>query len=157
MELKEQIIDAWHIHNRILYYLMDAIPEAALAGVSASKGRSVGQMLGHIHNVRLMWLEAAAPALMTSVSKIPATKKDVIEKTVVRAALEASEKAIETLLQQGLESGRVKGFKPHPMAFYTYLTAHEWYHIGEIGMTLTQAGYPLDQKVAYGIWEWGVR
>ena len=155
MELYEQLIDTWHIHNRLLYYLMDAVPEAALVGVSASKGRSVGQMLGHIHNVRLMWLEAAAPDLMSSVTKIPASKKDVIEKSAVRAALEASEKAIETLLKQGLESGRVKGFKPHPMAFYTYLTAHEWYHIGEIGMT--QAGYPLDQKVSYGLWEWGVR
>ncbi|MEZ4671803.1 MAG: DinB family protein [Anaerolineae bacterium] len=157
MELNEQIIDSWHIHNRILYYLMSAIPEEALAGVSASKGRSVGQMLGHIHNVRLMWLEAAAPDLMSAVSKIAAGKKDTIEKAAVRAALEASEKAVELLLQRGLESGRIKGFKPHPMAFYTYLTAHEWYHVGEIGITLTQAGYPLDQKVSYGIWEWGVR
>lgn len=32
-----------------------------------------------------------------------------------------------------------------------YLIVHEWYHIGEICMVLKQAGYPLDDKVAYGL------
>ena len=54
MELIEQIIDSWHIHTRITFYLLDAIPEEALAGISASKGRSVGQMFAHVHNVRLL-------------------------------------------------------------------------------------------------------
>ena len=74
--LAEQFLDTWAIHNRILLYLLTEIPEEALAGVSASGGRSVGQMLAHVHNVRLMWLEASAPDLLATVSKIPAKKKD---------------------------------------------------------------------------------
>jgi uncharacterized damage-inducible protein DinB len=38
-----------------------------------------------------------------------------------------------------------------------YLISHESYHRGEIGIILTQAGYKLDQKIAYGMWEWGKR
>jgi len=33
--------------------------------------------------------------------------------------------------------------------------AHEWYHIGEIGMTLTLSGHKLDYKTLYCIWAWG--
>jgi uncharacterized damage-inducible protein DinB len=38
-----------------------------------------------------------------------------------------------------------------------YLCAHEGYHRGEIGVILHQAGDKLDQKTAFGLWEWGVR
>lgn len=151
----DQTLDTWNIHNRILRYLLDAIPHEALGGVSASGGRSVGQMLAHIHNVRLMWLEVSAPELMATVQKIPARKKDDFTKDQLGNALEASRQAMETLFRQGLEKGKIKECKPHPMACFGYFLAHEWYHIGEIGMTLTQAGFPLDDKVAYGIWEWG--
>ena len=157
MDMIEQVIDSWHIHTRIIFYLLDAIPEEALAGVSASKGRSVGQMFAHVHNVRLMWLESAAPTLMAGLSKIPADSPDNLSKAALKSALEASTDVIEKLLQQAFEAGKVKGFKPHPMAFYSYLIAHEWYHVGEIGMTLTQAGHKLDKKIAFGLWEWGVR
>src|SRR5690349_21182904 len=157
MELFEQIIDSWHIHTRITFYLLDAIPEEALAGVSASKGRSVGQMFAHMHNVRLMWLESAAPKLMEGLSKIPSDSPDNLSKAALKSALEASTTVMEQLLKQGFEAGKIKGFKPHPMAFYSYLIAHEWYHVGEIGIVLNQYGHKLDQKTAYGLWEWGVR
>jgi uncharacterized damage-inducible protein DinB len=86
MELAEQFVDAWKIHNRILSYLLDAVPAEALSGISASGGRSVGQMLAHIHNVRLMWLEVAAPDLMPGLEKIPARKKDDFTKQQLQSA-----------------------------------------------------------------------
>lgn len=157
MNLAEQFVDSWHIHNRIVYYLMDAIPPEALSSVASSGGRTVGQMLAHVHNVRLMWLEVSAPKLMEGLAKIPARKSDTFEKVQLRAALEASEAAMAALFQSGFESGKIKEAKPHPAAFYSYFVAHEWYHIGEIGITLTQAGFPLEDKIAYGIWEWAKR
>jgi uncharacterized damage-inducible protein DinB len=153
--LNEQLVDSWNIHNRILLYLLDNLPQAALAGVSASKGRSVGQMLAHIHNVRLMWLEVSAPDLMAGVSKLPGRKTDSFDLKTLREALVASAQVMATLLQRGVDTGKIKGAKPHVMGFYSYVIAHEWYHVGEIGMTLTQAGFPLEDKVAYGLWEWG--
>ena len=53
--------------------------------------------------------------------------------------------------------GKVKNFKPHVTAFLGYMISHESYHRGEIGIVLAQSGYPLDQKISYGMWEWGVR
>ena len=154
--MDEQLLDTWNIHSRITLYILDAINSEALSGVSASKGRSVAEQIAHIHNVRLMWLKAAAPDLMDGLAKIE--KEEVIDKEVLNRSLQQSGRAIEALLRRGIEAGgKIKGFKPHATAFLGYLIAHESYHHGEIGMILGQSGHPLDKKVAYGMWEWGVR
>jgi uncharacterized damage-inducible protein DinB len=153
--IEDQLLDTWNIHNRINLFLLDAIPPEALTGVSASKGRSVGEQFAHIHNVRLMWLKTAAPELMEGLEKIE--KEAAVDKTLLMRSLDESGRAVEMLLQKGIESGKIKSFKPHPAAFLGYLISHESYHRGEIGIILTQSGHPLDKKVSYGMWEWGVR
>src|SRR5438046_10766519 len=116
----KQFLDAWEIHNRINLYLLEAIEAEHLSDHSASKGRSVGEQFAHMHNVRLMWLKAAAPDLLTGLNKIE--KKQASEKKLLRKALFDSGKAIGTLLGQSIEAGeKVKGFKPHAVAFLGYL------------------------------------
>ncbi len=146
-------IETWTINNRMVLYVFDAIAPDALEGVSASKGRSVGAMFVHLHTVRLMWLEVAAPELMGGLSKI--AKENVTDKKLLRRSLEQSGHAVEVLLTKGIATGKIKGFKRSPAAFMGYAIAHEGYHLGEVGMTLKQSGQPLDQKTAYGMWEWG--
>jgi uncharacterized damage-inducible protein DinB len=156
-ELAEQLVEMWAIHGRIALYMLEAIPAEALAGVGATgKGRSVGAQFAHLHNVRLMWLKSASPALLDGLTSIEAV--NVTDKNALGSALETSSAAIGALLHQTLESGgKIKGFKPHAAAFAGYLIAHESFHLGDIGLVLTQSGHPLDKKVAYGMWEWGVR
>lgn len=154
--MEDQLLDTWNIHSRIGIYVLDSVPADALVGAPSSKGRSVGEMFAHINNVRLMWLQAAAPELMQEVTKVE--KEAAHQKEVLNASLLASAQAIGLLLAKGIEAGgKIKGFKPHATAFLGYLISHESYHIGEISTALAQAGHPLDKKVAYGIWEWGVR
>lgn len=155
MEIVDQIVDTWDIHNRINLYLLDAIPLEALSGTSASKGRSVAAEFAHMHNVRLMWLKSAALDLHDSQVKIDAKAQP--DKPTLADALNSSGQAIASLLKIGLETGKIKGFKPHPVAFLGYLISHESYHRGEIGIILTQSGHPLEDKISYGLWEWGTR
>ncbi len=153
---EEQILDTWNIHNRVNLYMLDAIAPEALDDVSASKGRSVGEEFAHMHNVRLMWLKSAALELMEGQEKIE--KEQSGDKALLLSALAKSGEAIVVLLKTAFErGGRIKGFKPHAVAFMGYLISHESYHRGEIGIILNQAGHPLDKKVSYGLWEWGVR
>jgi uncharacterized damage-inducible protein DinB len=151
----DSLLETWDIHNRVNLYLLDAIDPKALESYSASKGRTVGEQIAHIHNVRLMWLKAAAAELLSGLDKIE--KDQANDKKVLKKSLQASGKAIYSLLQSSAESGRVKGFKPHAAAFLGYLISHESHHRGQIVLSLKQAGYPVDKKTAFGIWEWGVR
>ena len=156
MDLVAQLVETWQIHHRIHGYLLAAIAPEHLGDVSASKGRSTGEQLAHVHNVRLMWLKSAAPDLLAGLEKIE--KADVGDRDRLAAGLDASAAAIATLLARALAGdGKIKGFKPHASAFLGYLIAHEAHHRGQIVLTLKQAGHPVSQKVGFGLWEWGVR
>lgn len=153
--MDDPLVETWQIHDRINRYLLDAIPDNAL-GASLPKCRTVSDLFSHIHNVRLMWLKAAAPELLAGLEKLET--KTVLSKDALRSALEASGRAIAELLGKAVAAGgKVKGFKPHATAFLGYLISHESHHRGQVGWTLKGTGHPLDQKTAFGLWEWGVR
>jgi uncharacterized damage-inducible protein DinB len=155
VSLRDQVLDTWRISSRITLYLLDAIAEEALGDIAPTKGRSVRQHIAHLHNVRLMWLKAAAPELLEGLEKLG--DEDAPGRNALRAALEASSAAIEALLRRGLEAGKIKGFKPHPIGFLGYLVSHESHHRGQIVVALKANGHLVDRKVQYGLWEWGVR
>ena len=154
--ITNQVVEAWEIHNRINLYILDAIAQENLADVSPAKGRTVGELFAHLHNVRLMWLKAAAPDLLKNLKKIE--KTETRKQDLLREALVESGRAIGSLLNNSLEAdGRVKGFKPHAAAFAGYMISHESHHRGQIVLLLKQSGHRLDNKILYGMWEWGVR
>ncbi|HSB29587.1 MAG TPA: DinB family protein [Pyrinomonadaceae bacterium] len=150
------LLETWNIHNRINLYLLEAIDSVSLSSHSTSKGRSVGEQFAHIHNVRLMWLKSAAPDLLQGLNKIE--NAQAVDKKLISSSLVSSGEAIAALLEKSLTNdGKIKGFKPHSTAFLGYLISHESHHRGQIALSLKQAGKPLDKKISYGIWEWGVR
>ncbi|MBN8637106.1 MAG: DinB family protein [Anaerolineae bacterium] len=159
--MTDQLVDSWMINHRINLYLLDAIPPDALSAVPVGmKGRSVAEIFAHLHKVRGMWLEPAAPDLAVGLPKLPTkTKadKDALTKDVLRAALTQSGERMGQLFLRGVEQGKLPNIKPHVAGFLGYLIAHEGYHRGEIGMTLTLAGHPLPDEIAYGLWDWEKR
>jgi uncharacterized damage-inducible protein DinB len=136
--------------------MLAAIPGEALGATASPKCRTVSDLFAHIHNVRLLWLKSAAPELLAGMEKLET--KTVVDKAKLHSALEDSGRAIEQLLRKATAAGgKVKGFKPHVTAFLGYLISHESHHRGQAGWALKISGHPLDQKTAYGLWEWGVR
>lgn len=153
--LVDQIVETWSIHNRINLYLLAALPPEQLGLSSGGGSRAVGDIFAHIHNVRLMWLQAAAPDLMEGLTKI---EKGAAVSDGLKDALAASGVAVEALLRRSWEGdGKIKNFKPHAVAFCGYLISHESHHRGQITSLLKAGGHTLDNKTDYGMWEWGVR
>lgn len=148
------LVDAWNIHARIQRYILDAVAPEALT-VKGLKGRTVGEQFAHIHDVRRMWVQSAAPDLLDGVLKLG--KEAAGDKGLLDESLVASAAAVVVVIERGIDSGKIKGFKPHPAAFVGYLISHESYHQGDIGVRLAESGHPLPKKVAFGVWEWGVR
>lgn len=153
----EQIIETWTIHNRINLYLLEALTEDMVTATFAPKGRTVYALFAHIHNVRLMWLKVSAPELLEGLEKLEKAEGEV--KGRLGVALTASGLALEKLLYDSLTTreGKIKGFKPHAVAFMGYLISHESHHRGQIEVALRLSGHSLPDKISYGLWEWGVR
>ena len=154
--MEEQIVQMWSIHARIQLFFLNALTPEQLAVTATSKGKSVADQFGHMHNVRLMWLKASAPDLLEGLEKLE--KASTLEAGVLAIAMQASAAAIETLVRRSAASGgKVKCFKPDVVSFVGYLISHESFHAGKADMSLRLAGLPVDDKTHYGMWEWGVR
>ncbi len=154
--MSHDLTDAWNINNRIHLYLLEGIPETSLTADMGGKGRNVFALFAHFHNVRLMWLKAAAPDLFADLSKIE--PKPIGTKADISEALIASGQAIAELVERSVTGDqKIKGFKPNVTAFTAYLISHESHHRGQVEWALRLSGVPLDDKVSFGLWEWGTR
>ena len=154
-QLPAALLNAFNTNNRINLYLIDSIDPAAWKAKPADgKGRTISAIVAHMHNVRVMWLKISAKG-----SDIPEQldRSTVTPAQAVRA-LEQSRQALSELIGRALQAdGRIKGFRPDVAGFLGYLIAHDAHHRGQIAMLARQLGYPLPQKVTFGMWEWGSR
>ena len=153
-EIPVSLLNAFNTNNRINQYLIDNLPPAAWKAKSAEgKGRTIGAIVAHMHNVRVMWLKAA------KAEEIPAQldRASVTPGQAIRA-LESSRHALSVVISHALSrDGRVRGFRPDVAGFLGYLIAHDAHHRGQITMLARQLGHPLPQKAMFGMWEWGSR
>jgi uncharacterized damage-inducible protein DinB len=153
--LQQALLTSFDTNDRINQYMIENLPaEAWLAEPPGGKGRTVAAIVAHMHNVRVMWLKAAAKG-----SKIPEQlDRNRVTPAQAAKALEESRAALRTVLESALKGdGRVKGFRPDAAGFFGYLIAHDAHHRGQICMLARQVGHPLPQKAMFGMWEWGTR
>ena len=153
--LPTAVLSAFDTNDRINRYMLESLPDAAWqAEPPDGKGRTIAAIVAHMHNVRVMWLKAAAKG-----SEIPEQldRSKVTQAQAVKM-LEKSRAALSAVLRSALESdGRVRGFKPDVASFFAYLVAHDAHHRGQVCMLARQVGHQLPQKAMFGMWEWGSR
>src|SRR6516165_7048211 len=124
--LPEALLLAFETNQRINQYLIGNLPaEAWRAEPPNGKGREIAAIVAHMHNVRVMWLKAAAKG-----SKVPdQVDRHSVNPPQAKKALNQSRDALLALMKAAIESdGRVKSFKPDIAAFFGYLIAHDAHH-----------------------------
>jgi len=152
--MKEQIIETWHINNRVNLMLLEAISQEGLhCTLSKRGGGTPAKQFAHLHWIRLLKLERSAKELMKGLNKIKI--EDGIDKARLKKHLNESGDAISKLIGQAIDDGgQLKGFKRGVNPFLGYLISHEAHHRGNILLTLEQCGHKIPKDVAYGIWAW---
>jgi len=150
--MSEPILRQWMTNNNINRFLLEAMTPETLEASVAKGGRSAGQILRHMVEVRSQWLAAIDSS--HAAEKLP---KQVDIPMLIRA-FDASAAAIAGVITRvGDPHAKVKGFGEDLTAFVMYLVSHDAHHRGQILLTLRLAGHRLDAKVAYGLWDWRAR
>ena len=154
VRMTDQLLETWHINNRVNLMLIDHITEPGLRSTLSTRGgRDVARQFAHMHNVRVGWLDVCAKDLHQNLQMFG--KDAEPSKAELKNALTASAEAIAKLLQRGAEAGgKIKGFKRGVVPMLGYFIAHEGHHRGSILLTLKQTGHKVSTEVQYGIWEW---
>ena len=155
LPLARSLLQAFATNERINQYLLENLPPAGWnAEPPEGKGRTAAAIFAHMHNVRVMWLKAAAKS-----SKIPEQlDRHTVTPAQAARALAESHSALATVLESALaRDGRVKGFRPDAAGFVGYLISHDAHHRGQITMLARQVGHPISQKAMFGMWEWSSR
>ncbi len=150
--LPDALLAAFETNEAINQFLLKNLPETAWkAEPPGGKGRMIAAIVAHMHNVRVMWLKAAAKG-----SKIPGQlDRHTVTPSQAMKGLTQSHAALAAVLEAALDgNGQVKGFKPDVAGFVGYLISHDAHHRGQIAMLARQVGHPLSQKAMVGMWEW---
>jgi len=152
--IRDQILETWRINNRINLLLIDRIDDEGWTSTTSTRGgRDVARQFAHLHNVRIGWLEVCAKDLLKGLPKLESKVSPT--KAAAARALEASGRAIETLIARGLDAdGAMRGFKRGTIPALGYLIAHDSHHRGNILLTLKLTGHKVDTETQYGIWDW---
>ncbi|MHC4817142.1 MAG: DinB family protein [Planctomycetota bacterium] len=150
--MTEDLVEAWLINNRVnLLLLKELTPEALHATLSTRGGRTVGQQLVHVYEVRRSKVEAADKTLAKD---LPAVTRDQgHDKRLLNQAFERSGDAVAELIRRSA-GGKVKGFKRGIVALIGYFIAHDAHHRGHIVLTLKRAGVKRSENLQMGLWGW---
>ena len=121
--------------------------------------RTIAAIFTHMHNVRCKWVRLTAPNLKVprQLNRAHCTTRQA------RAGLAESSARCGDMLAEALGGGgRIDKFRRDGWAppwqvgpeMLCYMLSHEAHHRGQVCMLAHQMGFPLPNKVAYGIWNW---
>ena len=152
--LIDELVEAWHTHNRINLFLLERISDEGLACSSGPRGGGrVWKQFAHMHGIRAYKLENWHRPLSAGLAKYGGD--DVVPRDELIAAFRPSGDARERFFRLAAAGETKKrGFKRGLMTSFAYLVAHESHHRGNILLTLKLAGHRVPQADAYAIWDW---
>jgi uncharacterized damage-inducible protein DinB len=159
-QLGQSAVQIFAANDRINQTLIEHLDPAAWRAKPPGKTRAIAAIFTHMHNVRCKWVRLTAPHL-----KVPLqlNRAHCTPQQAREGLAESAARCVEMLAEAlGDSDGRVKKFRrdggapawPVGLEMLCYMLSHEAHHRGQVCMLAHQLGFPLPNKVAYGIWNW---
>lgn len=150
----KELLEAWHINNRINLFLLERIDQKGLAcTLSKRGGRDVARQFAHMHNNRIDHLMRWTPDLAKG-ARVFESKEEPGGDELASALTESGELVGRYIQRAASGTPPVKTFKRGPVVAITYLISHDSHHRGSILLTLKECGQKVDQDTQYGLWDW---
>jgi len=149
MDFKNDLIHSWNLNNKVTTYLLENIEQEWLRAKINGKGRSIGEQFMHINNIRSFWISKVHKKMDLKIDK-----KYTNDKQQLKTYLNKSSQKMAEALSEIFDQKSIKGFNPHPMAFFSQMIAHESHHRGQITTIITRNGFEINKSVNYGLWNW---
>ena len=149
----EGLVIAWKTSARVTEYMLEKLDaslwRAEPPGEKGRAGRTVAEIVAHVHNVRRMLVIGAG-------AKGPPPKLDRhrVDRETAAKGLAKSAVAVVAVLEHAAKSeGRLPNAPHGAVTFFTSVITHEAHHRGQITMLARQLGHPIPFEVALGMWE----
>ena len=146
-DLLQALLDSWGKNNTILVNLLRTVPKGASEARATKSSPSIGELFGHIHYVRLVFISEDVPELAVAVPR----KEWAAEPDPVRMAqlLNDSAKAVRDAVKSRVAAGRAMDLHyDHPILLLQHMIWHEGYHHGQIKLVLKLSGHPMSNEEA---------
>jgi uncharacterized damage-inducible protein DinB len=150
----EALAETWLINNRVTLRMLGELGTEALeCTVSTRGGRTVGQQLVHVYEVRRRKLEQADRTLAADLP--PVAREQGNDKALLVDAFKRSGDAVAKLIRRSAAvGGSVKGFRRGIVALVGYFIAHDAHHRGHILLTMKLCGVRRSPELQMGLWGW---
>ncbi|OJJ20164.1 hypothetical protein BKI52_16970 [marine bacterium AO1-C] len=149
MDFKKDLLDSWYLNTKVTLYLLENIEPEWLSVKLEGKGRSIGEQFIHINNIRSFWIGKVGEKEDLKIDKKYGKDKEQLLKS-----LDLSGAKMANTLEAIFDEEKITGYKPHPLAFYTQMIAHEAHHRGQIMITITRNNLPISKSVNFSLWSW---
>ncbi len=149
MDFKSELIDSWNRNHKVTLFLLDNIETEWLPSKIMNKGRSIGEQFVHINNTRSFWINKVGEK-----ADLKIEMKQSKDREQLKLALNQSAITMGETLNQIFDTGKIKGYKPHSIAFFSQMIAHEAHHRGQIMTIVTRNGFEINKSVNFGLWNW---